>query len=232
MSRSHEQPPRGEARIQFAKAARELFQAYDADGSGWLDEEQVATLVATLKPHQASIDAAKAMDVWDRDHSGKVTEDEFYFRLMQIAERSRDWQGTLDRLDAAIKQKCQRRIQSQKPPGATAQRSTMHAKPSARAEFAKAARDLFQAYDIDDSGFLSEEEVVALVRVLKPSQATIDAAKAMDVWDRDHSGKVTEDEFYFRLMQIAERATDWEETLERLRAATALQLDVVRIQSH
>jgi Ca2+-binding EF-hand superfamily protein len=171
-----------------------IFDAYDTNGNGELDDAELLILLKDLRPKKENFDLKTIYPEWDADGNGKIVKEEVHAKLQKIAGENKEWlanikQASLDLLKTQNKM--------------IALNSLAH--------------ELFQSYDVDGNGYLDEHEVEIVVRALKPEQDKFDRAAIMKAWDKDSNAQVGEEEFVQRCAEIVARAKDRHAVLANLK---------------
>ncbi|KAJ1421704.1 hypothetical protein B484DRAFT_332595 [Ochromonadaceae sp. CCMP2298] len=77
-----------EARCKFQETANKLFHKYDADASGGLDRQELATVLSAMGISDSMPMVDKLLTIYDTDGSGLVEEDEFVGFLHDASNRA------------------------------------------------------------------------------------------------------------------------------------------------
>jgi len=79
-----------EARCKFQETANKLFHKYDADASGGLDRQELATVLSAMGISDSMPMVDKLLTIYDTDGSGLVEEDEFVGFLHDVRQGIED----------------------------------------------------------------------------------------------------------------------------------------------
>ena len=180
------------ARASPQESVRAVFNRIDLDGGGTLDRDEIRRAGTILGKIFTSQELDEAMSTMDTAGTGEIDFTSFY--AWYTSHRS----GMLGDICSARRIGVTATLEADK----TARRSEL----AAREELMEAhtrlvgtskMRKLFDEIDVDGSGVLDEEEVVAFIRKLKPTKfmGMAQRKEAMAAMDVDGSGEVTFDEF-------------------------------------
>eukprot|EP00656_Telonema_subtile_P049542 TRINITY_DN6184_c0_g1_i1.p1 TRINITY_DN6184_c0_g1~~TRINITY_DN6184_c0_g1_i1.p1 ORF type:complete len:528 (-),score=192.16 TRINITY_DN6184_c0_g1_i1:124-1707(-) len=185
------------------KAAKELFMEVDGDGNGTINEAELECLILMtferLAPAHVQISrgelratATEVMDRFDTNGSGVIDFDEF-ISMLCVAP----WNKLLpEDVQSYLEQKSRRRAAS--PMGKRA------ADETASAAVIRAARELFKEVDMDENGWIDNDELYWLLKKLQrrigsqtdtKEQLDHQVSAAMDTFDSGHTGTLNFHEF-------------------------------------
>ena len=154
--------------VSVATAMRELFEAADADGSGTLDAEEVASFVRIVRParEMCAIEVSMAMDAMTAGGDGQ----EITFKQFE-----RWW------MDGGSRTPEERR---------------KYAQTAGQRDPRESVRAIFQMIDIDGGGSLDRDEIRKAGTVLGKVFSGAELDTAMSVMDKEQTGEVCFESFY------------------------------------
>jgi len=161
------------------------FEAFDIDGSGQLNRDELLWMLKQIKT--GDVNFSKAAKVWSTDGDDTVSKQEFIARFKTIASTKPQWVHAFKKAAAA--------------------RAEAH-DSGIVAAVAQSLGLIFDLFDVDESGCLTESEVLVVVKTLKPQQTEFDMKKVMEMWDATGDNKVSREEFVERIIAIAKGDAD------------------------
>eukprot|EP01052_Picozoa_sp_SAG31_P041652 SAG31_NODE_6374_length_2040_cov_1.838228_1_plen_424_part_10 len=184
--------------------ARLMFDSFDADGSGTLDDSEVVQLAAALGKELSAAELADAMaemrgsegvdEMEDTEASVEISFEEFWIYWQKHRRAKSGFFGGLFQGAGALIKNRKQRNQQQKEARKTAQLSE---KQEQELQARKAAQLTFQLIDTDGSGSLDKKEILELAESLEWSNMTREEVQvALDEMDADGDGEVTFEEFW------------------------------------
>jgi len=177
-------PPSSESTLleQASKDIEETFKKYDVDGSGSIDNPELAVALRELGVELETAEAAKVLHAYDKSKTGGLEFVEF-----------RALVGELRACEvAAGRPALKRQPDAYRQLVADAPAATPEAAPAAPVDELEQA---FRKYDNDNSGCIDTKEFMAILREVGVEVEDALALKVLQGYDKDRSGTLEMEEF-------------------------------------
>jgi len=222
------------------QVARTMFDSFDEDNSGSISSSELLGAMHAMGLRPSAEDLQKMLLAGDTDNDGEIDFEEFVILMANISKleasksdagptRTRSGAGTGSsdskaqvgeaKQGTAVRNGTQSRertpavaaAQREKAPAVAAAKSSSVVKLSKLdQQQTKEARTLFDRFDVDRSGSINADELVAVLSHLGHFPTPDELHEMLDVADSDKNGELSFNEF-LQMLSLVPRDTEWEE---------------------
>merc|ERR1740133_698736 len=211
------------------QVARTMFDSFDEDNSGSISSSELLGAMHAMGLRPSAEDLQKMLLAGDTDNDGEIDFEEFVILMANISKleasksdagptRTRSGAGTGSsdskaqvgeaKQGTAVRNGTQSR---EKAPAVAAAKSSSVVKLSKLdQQQPKEARTLFDRFDVDRSGSINADELVAVLSHLGHFPTPDELHEMLDVADSDKNGELSFNEF-LQMLSLVPRDTEWEE---------------------